>query len=184
MDRENFAKLGTAWWICWPNFGGTSKRSRFSECEPSKLHSSLLRDCPKIPAPQTRCWENWKRSFPFCTHAGTQGTWGSSRHRQIQSGIIADFICSSLNQKQSGLHDWSRRRGHGGRTVPWAYRPVVTTIRLVQPHQWRNDGELIGLSWPGLHFERPDTAGWIRNAGQCTRLKSGMFSIDKSCLTQ
>jgi len=113
--------------------------------------------------------------FRFAHMSGTQVQWGLITPSPNPVGIIADFICSALNQNIGAYTI-------GPAAWPWENEPALL-YRLVgyndkaggNLNQWRNDGELIGLKCPGLlSSDRIQQMGF-RNAGQCYASESGMF---------
>jgi aromatic-L-amino-acid/L-tryptophan decarboxylase len=73
----------------------------FPNIEPSTLTQLFAEPLPQDPSsPEKVLGELEQKLLPYCTHVGHPGYMGLITPSPNPIGIIADFICSALNQDQ------------------------------------------------------------------------------------
>src|SRR6201998_3023818 len=71
----------------------------FPDVEPRTLHALFSESLPENPSlPQDVLAELQQKLLPYCTHVGHPGYMGLITPSPNPVGVIADFICSALNQ--------------------------------------------------------------------------------------
>jgi aromatic-L-amino-acid decarboxylase len=71
----------------------------FPDVEPRTLNELFAESLPQDPSsPETVLSELESKLFPYCTHVGHPGYMGLITPSPNPVGIIADFICSAINQ--------------------------------------------------------------------------------------
>jgi aromatic-L-amino-acid decarboxylase len=75
------------------------ERPVFPDVEPRTLHQLFSEPLPQDPNPPERVLhELEEKLLPYCTHVGHPGYMGLITPSPNPVGVIADFICSALNQ--------------------------------------------------------------------------------------
>src|SRR5579864_9231634 len=71
----------------------------FPDVEPRTLHAFFSQSLPENPSPpESVLGELEQKLLPYCTHVGHPGYMGLITPSPAPIGVVADFICSALNQ--------------------------------------------------------------------------------------
>src|SRR5437868_4621998 len=100
MDANEFRDLGHEVVELLSNYLDHIEEKRvFPDVEPRTLHAFFSQSLPENPSPpQDVLRELEEKLLPYCTHVGHPGYMGLITPSPSPVGIIADFICSALNQ--------------------------------------------------------------------------------------
>ena len=92
----------------------------FPNVEPSKLTELFAEELPQAPSsPDKVLGELEEKLLPYCTHVGHPGYMGLITPSPNPVGIIADFICSALNQNLGAYTIGPAAVAMERRTVRW-----------------------------------------------------------------
>jgi aromatic-L-amino-acid decarboxylase len=92
----------------------------FPNVEPSKLTQLFTDSLPKDPSPPENVLrELEEKLLPYCTHVGHPGYMGLITPSPNPIGVIADFICSALNQNIGAYTVGPAAVAMERRTVRW-----------------------------------------------------------------
>jgi aromatic-L-amino-acid/L-tryptophan decarboxylase len=100
MDEKEFRDVGhrVVDWLA-GYLGHIEEKRVFPEVEPGTVHTLFAEPLPQDPSrADTVLNELETKLFPFCTNVGHPGYMGLITPSPNPMGIIADFICSALNQ--------------------------------------------------------------------------------------
>jgi aromatic-L-amino-acid/L-tryptophan decarboxylase len=71
----------------------------FPDVEPATVNAQFTEQLPQEPlSPENVLGELERKLFPYCTHVGHPGYMGLITPSPAPIGVVADFICSALNQ--------------------------------------------------------------------------------------
>src|SRR5438552_5821425 len=100
MDANEFRDLGHEVVELLSNYLDHIEEKRvFPDVEPRTLHAFFSQSLPENPSPpQDVLAELEQKLLPYCTHVGHPGYMGLITPSPNPIGVIADFICSALNQ--------------------------------------------------------------------------------------
>src|SRR5438309_2728329 len=100
MDANEFRDLGHEVVELLSNYLDHIEEKRvFPDVEPRTLHAFFSQSLPENPSPpQDVLAELEQKLLPYCTHVGHPGYMGLITPSPNPVGVIADFICSALNQ--------------------------------------------------------------------------------------
>src|SRR2546422_11525494 len=75
------------------------ERPLFADVEPAKLNKLFAGPLPQNPSSSDEVLQQiQEKLLPYCTHVGHPGYFGLITPSPNLMGILADFICSALNQ--------------------------------------------------------------------------------------
>src|ERR1700730_33416 len=95
-------------------------KSDFPNVEPSKLTQLFAEGLPQDPISSDKVLgELEEKLLPYCTHVGHPGYMGLITPSPNPVGIIADFICSALNQNLGAYTIGPAAVAMERRTVRW-----------------------------------------------------------------
>src|SRR6266571_2366587 len=79
------------------------ERPLFADVEPAKLNKLFAEPLPQNPSSSDEVLRQIEEKLlPYCTHVGHPGYFGLITPSPNLMGILADFICSGLNQIPPG----------------------------------------------------------------------------------
>src|SRR5579862_1410225 len=71
----------------------------FPDVEPATVNAQFTEQLPQEPSsPESVLGELEQKLLPYCTHVGHPGYMGLITPSPAPIGVVADFICSALNQ--------------------------------------------------------------------------------------
>ena len=80
-------------------FDGIEEKAVFPDVEPRTVNELFVEPLPRDPSPPDQVLaELESKLLPYCTHVGHPGYMGLITPSPNPVGVIADFICSALNQ--------------------------------------------------------------------------------------
>ncbi|MGA3089960.1 MAG: aspartate aminotransferase family protein [Terriglobales bacterium] len=92
----------------------------FPDVEPDRLTQYFAEPLPETPTPSEQVLEELEQKLlPYCTHVGHPGYMGLITPSPNPVGIIADFICSALNQNIGAYTIGPAAVAMERRTVRW-----------------------------------------------------------------
>src|ERR1700680_4023746 len=75
------------------------ERPLFADVEPAKLNNLFAEPLPQNPSSSAEVLQEiQEKLLPYCTHVGHPGYFGLITPSPNSMGILADFICSAINQ--------------------------------------------------------------------------------------
>src|SRR3984957_17567847 len=100
MDAKEFREVGhQVVDLLAEYFDHIEERRVFPDVEPRALHKLFDEPMPQQPnSPQNVLQEVEQKLLPHCTHVGHPGYMGLITPSPNPVGVIADFICSAINQ--------------------------------------------------------------------------------------
>jgi aromatic-L-amino-acid/L-tryptophan decarboxylase len=100
MDANEFRDLGhEVVELLFDYLDHIEEKRVFPDVEPRTLHTLFSQSLPENPSPpQDVLAELEQKLLPYCTHVGHPGYMGLITPSPNPIGVIADFICSALNQ--------------------------------------------------------------------------------------
>src|SRR6202789_1180717 len=100
MDRNEFRDLGhQVVDLLADYFDHIEEKRVFPDVEPRTVNRIFTEPLPQDPSPpDTVLAELKEKMLPFCTHVGHPGYMGLITPSPNPVGVVADFICSALNQ--------------------------------------------------------------------------------------
>jgi glutamate/tyrosine decarboxylase-like PLP-dependent enzyme len=150
----------------------------FPNVEPSTLTQLFAEPLPRDSnSPEKVLQELEEKLLPNCTNVGHPGYMGLITPSPNPIGIIADFICSALNQNIGAYTIGPAAVAMERRTVRW-----LTDLAGYDENAGGNltsGGMMANFIGVKLARDRVSSDGYnmmeFGNAGQCTRRKNGMF---------
>src|SRR6201993_3142625 len=100
MDANEFRDLGhEVVELLFDYLDHIEEKRVFPDVEPRILHAFFSQSLPENPSPPLGVLaELEQKLLPYCTHVGHPGYMGLITPSPNPIGVIADFICSALNQ--------------------------------------------------------------------------------------
>ena len=100
MDAREFQQIGhQVVDLLAEYFDHIEERPVFPDVEPQMLNELFAEPLPQAPSPAEKVLgELEEKLLPYCTHVGHPGYMGLITPSPNPVGVIADFICSALNQ--------------------------------------------------------------------------------------
>src|ERR1700751_4867819 len=100
MDANEFRDLGhEVVELLFDYLDHIEEKRVFPDVEPCTLHAFFSQSLPENPSPpQDVLAELEQKLLPYCTHVGHPGYMGLITPSPNPIGVIADFICSAINQ--------------------------------------------------------------------------------------
>src|SRR5438445_4432327 len=100
MDANEFRDLGhEVVELLFDYLDHIEEKRVFPDVEPRTLHAFFSQSLPENPSPPEEVLaELEEKLLPYCTHVGHPGYMGLITPSPNPVGVIADFICSALNQ--------------------------------------------------------------------------------------
>src|SRR6201987_3708181 len=100
MDANEFRDLGhEVVELLFDYLDHIEEKRVFPDVEPRTLHAFFSQSLPENPSPpQDVLAELEQKLLPYCTHVGHPGYMGLITPSPNPIGVIADFICSAINQ--------------------------------------------------------------------------------------
>jgi aromatic-L-amino-acid decarboxylase len=96
------------------------ERPLFPDVEPATLNSLFAEPLPQDPSPSAEVLRQIQQKLlPYCTHVGHPGYFGLITPSPNPMGILADFICSALNQNVGAYAIGPSAVAMERRTVRW-----------------------------------------------------------------
>ena len=96
------------------------ERPLFADVEPAKLDNLFAEPLPQNPSSSDEVLQQiQEKLLPYCTHVGHPGYFGLITPSPNLMGILADFICSALNQNVGAYTIGPSAVAMERRTVQW-----------------------------------------------------------------
>jgi aromatic-L-amino-acid decarboxylase len=96
------------------------ERPVFPDVEPAMLNRLFAEPLPEDPSPSAEVLRQIQQKLlPYCTHVGHPGYFGQITPSPNLMGILADFICSALNQNVGAYTIGPSAVAIERRTVRW-----------------------------------------------------------------
>src|ERR1700681_2324292 len=96
------------------------ERPLFADVEPAKLNILFAEPLPQNPSSSAEVLQEiQEKLLPYCTHVGNPGYFGLITPSPNSMGILADFICSALNQNVGAYTIGPSAVAMERRTVQW-----------------------------------------------------------------
>src|SRR2546426_3592178 len=96
------------------------ERPLFADVEPAKLNKLFAEPLPQNPSSSAEVLQQiQEKLLPYCTHVGHPGYFGLITPSPNLMGILADFICSALNQNVGAYTIGPSAVAMERRTVQW-----------------------------------------------------------------
>jgi len=96
------------------------ERPLFADVEPAKLNKLFAEPLPQNPSSSDEVLQQiQEKLLPYCTHVGHPGYFGLITPSPNLMGILADFICSALNQNVGAYTIGPSAVAMERRTVQW-----------------------------------------------------------------